>query len=122
MKSVLIIEDNKANMKLACEILTKAGYSVHQAFNSEQAFQHAIDQKIDLIVLDIGLPHVDGTTIARIFRTAQKTKDIPIMALTAHAMSADKERILNSGCDSYMSKPLRYKKFLSEVQKLTTAR
>jgi CheY-like chemotaxis protein len=103
---VLVIEDNDRNRKLVKILLEANKYEVIEAKTGEEALTCLQNDKPDLILLDIQLPNMDGLTLTRILRSNQKTKDIPIVAVTAYAMKGDKERVLDAGCDAYISKPI----------------
>ncbi len=116
MASVLVIEDNPANMKLAALVLEKAGYAVLQAREAETGLALARAEHPDLILMDIQLPGMDGLTATRILKSDAATAGIKIVALTAFAMKGDEENIRAAGCDGYIAKPIRHKKFLSEIE------
>lgn len=103
---VLVIEDNDRNRKLVKILLEANKYEVIEAKTGEEALTCLQNDKPDLILLDIQLPNMDGLTLTKILRSNQKTKDIPIIAVTAYAMKGDKERVLDAGCDAYISKPI----------------
>ena len=103
---ILIVEDNDRNRKLVKILLEAHKYMVVEARTGEEAIAYLQGDKPDLILLDIQLPNMDGLTLTKILRSNQKTKDIPIVAVTAYAMKGDKERVLDAGCDAYISKPI----------------
>ena len=103
---ILVIEDNDRNRKLVKILLEANKYSVIEAQTGEEALKYLQDDKPDLILLDIQLPKMDGLTLVKKLRLDQEMKDIPIVALTAYAMKGDKERMLEAGCDAYVSKPI----------------
>ncbi|MDQ6960759.1 MAG: response regulator [Mariprofundaceae bacterium] len=113
---ILIVEDNPANMKLACTVLAKAGYETLEATDAETAIQLARNELPSLILMDIQLPGMDGLTATRLLKGDQDTRDIKIIALTAFAMKGDEQKILSAGCDGYIAKPIRYKEFLKTVE------
>jgi len=113
---ILIIEDNPANMKLASNVLEKAGYTTLEATDAETGIQLANAETPALILMDIQLPGMDGLTATRLLKGEHATMDIPIIALTAFAMKGDEEKMLASGCDGYIAKPIRYKEFLATVE------
>jgi two-component system cell cycle response regulator DivK len=106
MKKILLVEDNDVNMRLVRLTLKNQDYEFIEANDGEEAIQKALNGKPDLIILDIQIPRMDGYEVARTLKSNAKTGDIPIIALTAHAMKGDEERVLNAGCDVYVSKPL----------------
>ncbi|MBF0592961.1 MAG: response regulator [Nitrospirae bacterium] len=119
--NILIIEDNALNMKLASDILRRQGYTVIQATEADTGINIAIEEQPSLILMDIQLPGMDGLTATRLLKKNEKTKHIKIIALTAFAMKGDEERMIEAGCDAYISKPIRYKEFLAAVASLLKA-
>ncbi len=113
--TILIIEDNPANMKLATTVLSKADYQVISATDAEAGMVLAKSQNPDLILMDVQLPGMDGLTATGLLKQDPDTQHIPIIALTAFAMKGDRERMLDGGCDDYVTKPIDYKLFLSIV-------
>jgi len=113
---ILIVEDNPTNMKLASNILAKAGYETLEATDAETGIQLVGNERPDLILMDIQLPGMDGLTATRLLKGNQNTRDIKIIALTAFAMKGDEEKMLSAGCDGYIAKPIRYKEFLKTVE------
>ncbi len=103
---VLIVEDNLLNMELATDVLEAAGYQVCQAWNAEDGMDLARRERPDVVLMDVGLPGMDGLTAARLLKADPQTAVLPVVALTAHAMSGDRERALEAGCDGYVSKPI----------------
>ena len=116
MQKILIVEDNLTNLKLFSRILKKSSYEVFEAGAADAGIAIAREVMPDLILMDIQLPGMDGLTAANILKKDPKTKKIPVVALTAHVMKGDDEKILAGGCDGYISKPIRYKEFLSTVK------
>ena len=103
---ILIVEDNPLNMELATDILHAAGHKVLQAEDAYQAIVLARSEKPALILMDVSLPGMDGLVATTILKRDPQTSDIPVIALTAHAMKGDKERALAAGCDDYFTKPI----------------
>jgi two-component system cell cycle response regulator DivK len=116
MAKVLIVEDNVANMKLARFLLESAGHTVLGARDAETGLTLACDQQPDLILMDIELPGMDGLEAIQQLKQGDTTRNIAVIALTALAMKGDEERILASGCDGYIAKPIRYKEFWEAVE------
>jgi CheY-like chemotaxis protein len=112
---VLIIEDNPMNMELAKDLLEVAGYFVLQAETAEKGIELAKAESPDIILMDIGLPGMDGLTATRIIQQDQSTKDIPVIALTAHAMKDDREKTLSAGCKGHITKPIDTREFAKLV-------
>jgi len=115
---VLVVEDNKANMKLTSLLLHSAGHTVLSAVDAEIGLTLARSESPDLILMDIQLPGMDGLTATALLKQDPVTASIPIIALTAMAMKADRERSDLAGCDAYISKPLRYQELLDAVESL----
>lgn len=115
MATILVVEDNPVNMKLAVLLLETAGHLVLSASDADVGMKLAGDEQPDLILMDIQLAGMDGLEATVLLKSADKTRAIPIIALTALAMKGDEERIRAAGCDGYIAKPIRYKEFLATV-------
>jgi two-component system cell cycle response regulator DivK len=115
MSTILIVEDNPANMKLAVFVLEQASYTVISAADAEAGLALARERHPDLILMDIQLPGMDGLTAIALLKQDVATRDIPVIALTALAMKGDEERIRSAGCEGYIAKPMRYQEVLSAV-------
>lgn len=115
MATVLVIEDNPANMTLATFLLKSAGYAVLCATNAEAGMALARREQPDLVLMDIQLPGMDGLQACALLKAGEATRDIPVIALTALAMKGDEERIRAAGCDGYIAKPLAYREFLATI-------
>jgi CheY-like chemotaxis protein len=114
---VLVVEDNDMNMQLVEYLLEEGGYQIVKAASGEEALTIARGgDPVDLILMDIHLPGIDGLSVVREMKTDAVTSAIPILALTAHAMRGDKDRFLEAGCDGYISKPIDVKTFLSSIR------
>ena len=114
---ILIVEDDPKSLKLACDLLQVFGYTTIEATDGEQGVELAKSRKPDLILMDIQMPKMDGLEATRILKADTITKNIPVLALTAYAMKGDKERILEAGCDGYITKPIDIQELLKEVAK-----
>jgi CheY-like chemotaxis protein len=119
-RTVLVVEDNDMNMQLVEYLLEEGGYDIVKASSGEEALRltrvRAEAAPIDLILMDIHLPGMDGLSVVREMKNDPGTQKIPILALTAHAMRGDKDRFLEAGCDGYISKPIDVKTFLSSIE------
>lgn len=104
--TLLYVEDNPENRLLVRRVLQVEGYTVVEAINATQALQVIETISPKLILMDINLPEVDGYTLTARLKTIPKLRTVPIIALTANVMRGDKERILESGCDGYIQKPI----------------
>jgi two-component system cell cycle response regulator DivK len=115
MATILIVEDNGANMTLATFLLQSQGHTVLSATNAEAGLTLARDAHPDLVVMDIQLPGMDGLEATALLKQADATRAIPVIALTALAMTGDEERIRAAGCDGYIAKPMHYPDFLASI-------
>ena len=116
--TALVVEDNKLNLDLVLYVLEHAGWNVRWAMNAEQARAATSDPVPDVILMDIQLPGIQGTTLAKEFRQRPGFERVPIVALTAHAMRGDRERFLSEGFDGYIAKPIEVKSFAKTVEEL----
>ena len=115
-KTVMIVEDNELNMKLFHDLIESRGYSIIQTRNGLEALDLAKQHHPDLILMDIQLPEVSGLVVSQWLKENDDTANIPIIAITAFAMKGDEERILNAGCDGYISKPISVPHFLATIE------
>jgi two-component system cell cycle response regulator DivK len=115
-KRILLVEDEPKNMKLLRDLLQKFGYETVEAADGEEGVELTRKIKPDLILMDIMMPKLDGLEATRILKTDVLTRDIPIVALTAFAMSGDKERAFEAGCDGYITKPVDVHGLLKTVE------
>ena len=122
MATILIIEDNAANMKLALLLLHNAGHTTLRAVDAETGLTIARSELPDLILMDIQLPGMDGLAATALLKQDPATAAIPVIALTAMAMKADREKSLLAGCDAYIAKPLRYKELYAAIDLLLAGR
>jgi len=112
---ILVIEDNERNLYLVTFILEKNSYEVIQARDGLEGIGKAVQERPNLILLDIQLPVMDGYEVARRMKSMPELKDIPIVALTSYAMVGDREGILAAGCNGYIEKPINPDTFMAEV-------
>jgi two-component system, cell cycle response regulator DivK len=117
-KNVLYVEDNPDNMLLVKRVLIAGGYTVLEAENGMEGLSVAENQDVDLILLDINLPDIDGYEVARRLRSNKKPAlaYVPIIAITANALRGDAEKALAAGCDVYMSKPINVHELRARVE------
>ena len=118
MPRILVIEDNPANMKLACMLLSKAGHEVLSATDAETGLALARSARPALILMDIQLPGMDGLAATALLKKDEATASIPVIALTAMAMKVDQEKSQLAGCEAYIAKPLRYRELYDTVNGL----
>ncbi len=112
---VLIVEDNPLNLKLVRDVLTKAGFEVIEACTGEEGVARAQDSQPDMILMDLQLPGINGTQALRLIRNDPSGAMVPVVALTAFAMSEDRDRALLEGFDGYVSKPISVRDLPNQV-------
>jgi two-component system cell cycle response regulator DivK len=105
-RKILVVEDNQDSRELVVKVLKKKGYQMVEAVDGEEALEKAIAEKPHLILMDISLPKIDGTEAAKRLKSMEDFRDTPIVALTAHAMKGDREKVLGFGFEGYISKPI----------------
>ena len=119
---ILLVEDHPDNRVLARKLLERAGFRVVEATDGRQALEQVAAIRPDLVLLDMSLPEVDGWTVARTLRQSPDFKDLRIVALTAHAMDGDRERVLEAGCDEFLTKPIEIPKFIPAIRRILERR
>lgn len=115
---LLLVEDNAMNRDMLSRRLQRAGFDTLLAEDGVQALEQIAAQRPDLVLLDMNLPIVDGWSVCRRVRANPQLRDIPIIALTAHAMAEDRDRALAAGCDDYATKPIDFPALLDKIQGL----
>lgn len=118
MTKILLVEDNEMNRDMLSRRLIRNGFEVVMAIDGEQAIAMAESELPDLILMDMSLPVIDGWEATRRVKAAGATSTIPVIALTAHAMSGDREKTLNAGCDDYDTKPIEMPRLLGKIDAL----
>lgn len=113
---ILIVEDNMDNYELVRLVLERAGYDVFLAVNGRDGVDAARAQRPDLILMDLGLPEMDGWNATSKLKSDMETRSIPLYALTAHTLPEERKRALSAGCDGYVAKPIQMKGFLDMVE------
>ena len=116
-RTILLIEDNEQNRYLTTYLLRNKGYDVVSADDGHAGIARAEEGGVDLILLDIQLPIMDGYAVAARLREGPATSRIPIVAVTSYAMAGDREKALASGCNGYIEKPINPETFVSEVER-----
>ena len=116
MAKILLVEDNEMNRDMLSRRLTRRGYEITMAVDGRQGVEMARAGAYDLALMDMSLPEIDGWEATRQLRAAPETADLPIIALTAHAMAGDRERALEAGCNDYDTKPIELKRLLGKMQ------
>lgn len=118
MPRVLLVEDNEMNRDMLSRRLQRRGYEVIIAVDGPQGVSMAQSQAPDLVLMDMSLPLMDGWEATRTLKSAAETKHIPVIALTAHAMSTDRDKALEAGCDDYETKPIEFARLLGKMEAL----
>lgn len=118
MAKILLVEDNETNRDMLLRRLQRKGYEVVIAVDGEEAIAIARSEHPELILMDISLPVMDGWEATRQLKASSETQNIPIIALTAHAMPGDREKSLEAGCDNYDTKPVDLKRLLGKMEAL----
>ena len=118
MVRIMLVEDNDVNRDMLSRRLTKRGNEVINAVNGQQCLDLVTKEEPDIILLDMSLPVLDGWETARRLKGDPATKDIPIIALTAHAMAGDREKCIEAGCEEYATKPVEFKQLIVKINSL----
>lgn len=116
LAKILVVEDNQDNREMVVKVLKFNGYEAVEAVDGEEAIEKARTQDPDLILLDIYLPKIDGYEVTRRLKGDTSLKNIPIIALTAHAMKGNMEEALAAGCDGYIPKPIDVRELPRQIQ------
>src|SRR5580765_6419049 len=122
MFKILYIDDTENNRILVTRRLQRQGYEVLTALSAAEGLAVAAAQKPDLILMDMGMPDVDGWTATRKLKADPALAPIPVIALTAHAMQGDREKALDAGCDDYETKPFDFPRLLAKIESHLAAR
>jgi CheY-like chemotaxis protein len=119
---ILLVEDNEMNRDMLSRRLQRRGYEVIIAVDGQLGIEMAQSEAPDLILMDMSLPVIDGWEATRTLKAADSTRHIPVIALTAHAMSTDRDKALEAGCDDYDTKPIELPRLLGKMEALMKAR
>lgn len=115
MAKILLVEDNEMNRDMLCRRLQRRGHEVVIAVDGAEGVAMTRSERPDIVLMDMSLPVIDGWEATRQLKSAEHTKSIPIIALTAHAMSGDREKALEAGCDDYDTKPIDLERLLGKI-------
>jgi CheY-like chemotaxis protein len=118
MAKILLVEDNEMNRDMLSRRLMRKGYAVVLAMDGQSGVEMARTQAPDLVLMDMSLPVLDGWEATRRLKADATTQRIPVIALTAHAMSSDREKALEAGCDDYDTKPVELPRLLGKIEAL----
>jgi CheY-like chemotaxis protein len=116
MGKVLLVEDNALNRDMLSRRLLRSGFNVVMAEDGKQGIASAYTEGPDVILMDMSLPEIDGWEATRRLKSDASTRRIPVIALTAHAMSSDRQRCLEAGCDDYDTTPVDFQRLLGKIQ------
>lgn len=122
MPKILLVEDNEMNRDMLSRRLERKGHQIIIAVDGEQGVAMAQSESPDLILMDMSLPILDGWAATRQLKATPATESIPIIALTAHAMSGDREKCMAAGCDDYDTKPVEFNRLLEKIQALLSTK
>jgi two-component system cell cycle response regulator DivK len=114
---IMVVEDNQMNLELARDLLEAGGFEVLSAREGNEALELARRDRPDLILMDIQLPTMDGLQVTRLLKESEDTRDIIVVALTAHAMRGDEEKARQAGCSGYIAKPINTREFVQTVSR-----
>jgi CheY-like chemotaxis protein len=115
MSKILLVEDNELNRDMLSRRLERRGHSVVMAHDGEQGLSMAGTEMPDLILMDISLPIMDGYEVTRRLKADKRTRHIPVIALTAHALVTDRVKAINAGCDDYDTKPIEFSRLSEKI-------
>ncbi|HNN14737.1 MAG TPA: response regulator [Anaerolineales bacterium] len=115
--TILYVEDNPDNRNLIRRVLNAEGYALVEAANANQAIERISSEKIDLILMDINMPEMDGYTLTAKIKQMEKYSRIPIIAVTANVMRGDREKSLEAGCDGYIQKPIDIDTLAQQIER-----
>lgn len=115
-RKILIVEDNQDSRELVVKILKNKGYQIVEAVDGEQALSKAKTEQPNLILMDISIPKIDGFEVTKKLKAMDEFKNIPIVALTAHAMKGDREKFISAGFEGYISKPIDIRELPEQVR------
>lgn len=118
MPKILLVEDNEMNRDMLSRRLQRKGYSIVMAHDGEQGLMFASSEHPDLILMDISLPKMDGWEVTRRLKDNPETRHIPVIALTAHALSTDRQKAFEIGCDDYDTKPVEFGRLSEKIEHL----
>jgi CheY-like chemotaxis protein len=114
-EKILLVEDNEVNRRLAGFLLRSKGYQVREATTAKEAFEILSTERVDLIVMDLQLPEINGLQATAMLKAEPATANIPVVAVTSYAMAGDREKALAAGCSAYITKPIDKAIFLAEI-------
>lgn len=117
MQRILLVEDNELSRDMLARRLARSGFAILVALDGQEAVEAVRREKPDLVLMDMSLPSLDGWSATRLLKSDPLTANIPVVALTAHAMIGDREKAIEAGCDEFATKPVDFPKLLSTIAK-----
>jgi CheY-like chemotaxis protein len=121
MTKILLVEDNEMNRDMLSRRLARRGFEVIFAVNGQEGVDRAASERPDIILMDLSLPVLDGWEATRRVKADEATRSMPIIGLTSHAMSGDREKAIEAGCDDYDTKPVEIERLIGKIEKLLGA-
>jgi CheY-like chemotaxis protein len=121
-RTILIVEDNEMNRDMLSRRLQRRGFTTLIATDGAQGLEMARAERPDLVIMDMGLPVLDGWEVTRRLKASDETKGIPVIALTADALKGDREKALTAGCDEFATKPVDFTRLLTKMESLLNLR
>jgi two-component system cell cycle response regulator DivK len=118
MTKVLLVEDNEMNRDMLSRRLIRRGFQVVFAIDGQQGIDLAHSERPDIIIMDMSLPVIDGWEATRRLKADDTTRSVPVIGLTAHAMSGDREKAIEAGCDDYDTKPVELERLIGKIERL----
>ncbi|MFH1702182.1 MAG: response regulator [Nitrospirota bacterium] len=115
-KKILVVDDNNDSRELVVKVLKNQGYEMIEAIDGEEALEKAMSEKPDLILMDISIPKLNGYEVTKRLKSLEEGKEIPVVALTAHAMKGDRAKAIEAGCEGYISKPINVRELPAQVK------
>jgi len=119
MAKILLVEDNEMNRDMLSRRLARKGFEVVIAVDGQAGVDMARSEEPDLILMDLSLPVMDGWEATRVIKADAATREIPVIALTAHAMQGDRDKAIEAGCDDYDTKPVQFQRLLEKIARFT---
>jgi two-component system cell cycle response regulator DivK len=121
-KKILVVDDNQDSRELVVKVLKNKGYEMIEAVDGEEAIEKAIAERPNLILLDISIPKLNGYEVTQKLMDMEEFENIPIVALTAHAMKGDRKKALEAGCEGYITKPINVRELPAQVKSFIKGR
>jgi CheY-like chemotaxis protein len=118
MPKILVVEDNEESRDVLCRRLQRRGYDVLLASDGKQALEIARTELPDVVLMDLNMPEIDGWEATRQIRAAPETSELPVIALSAHALEGDQEQAMAAGCNDFHTKPVNFERLLDQIESI----